>query len=921
MTLIRAIGLVAAISPSAGIAGGADGAADAAPLASSAPVESQAADPKREVQAGSSPAGPAFSIDDELILQLKIAGIDATDTIIAFGTREALYLPLGELARILDLAIRISDDGHYASGWVLDESQTVTINLRDATLLTAAVKRDMEAAEAIAFEGEMYVQSDILAEILPLEIKPDLRSQAVNLTTLQPFPFEERMRRDAERARLGAQHGRGEAESFPRQETPWLAASVPLADAVLRAVSDSVRGERVEGELRLAGDLAFVTAQAYTAATTKDGLVASLVNVGRRDADSDLLGPLRATEFQLGDVATSSMPIGLRGRSGRGGFVSNRPFESASVFEKIDLRGILPDGYEVELYRNDVLVGSAAKAANGQYEFLEIPVDYGLNVFRTVFYGPQGQRREEVRRVTVGDGRLAAGAFEYDFGAVQRDVNLLGVTAPDFNPAQGYGNWQAAGRLSYGLTAQVTALASLAMAEGGGEGEGGMTLTAGLRTGAGGLALRADGGMTDSGAIAMGAGIGGKALGGSLTFSHFEYRGGFVDEIRSNSRVPLRRGSEFDFNTSLRLAGKSFPSVARLRHVEFADGRQESEAALRNSGRFGGLVLSNTLEYTRQAGTQAPGYQQLLGSFDLATFRRSRVQMRGSLGYGLLDEIALRSAAAEVDYQLDDRTVASAQATYGFKGGGLTLGAAAIREFDRFSLALDSNYALEQETYSVSLRLGFSFGRDPLRRRFFIDRPGLATSGAASLRAFQDLDGDRIFSDGDLPLPEVDFVAYNDVARTDGQGMARVVRLGNGNRATLQVDPSSLPDIMMAPVDRGIEIMPRPGRFHVVDFPIVALTEIDGEVTFRGTSKSSGVSGLRLILLDEAGEIGGTARTERGGYYLFERVLPGTYTLAVDPEQAARLGICMADSPRIVADAAGGFHTVAAQVAACEPAS
>ncbi len=62
------------------------------------------------------------------------------------------------------------------------------------------------------------------------------------------------------------------------------------------------------------------------------------------------------------------------------------------------MRGILPTGYEVELYRNDILVGSVRTAVNDQYEFLEVPVDYGVNVFRLVFYGPQGQRREEVRR-------------------------------------------------------------------------------------------------------------------------------------------------------------------------------------------------------------------------------------------------------------------------------------------------------------------------------------------------------------------------------------------------------------------------------------------------------------------------------------------------------------------------------------------
>ena len=157
------------------------------------------------------------------------------------------------------------------------------------------------------------------------------------------------MKREAERAKLNSRGGKGEGEKWARQDTPWLGVSVPITDVELRAVSDSPLGERFEGDVRLAGDIAFMTAQAFVSATTRDGLVASLIQVGRRDPDADLLGPLGATDFQFGDVATTSTPVGLRGRAGRGGFISNRPVESASVFEQIDLRGILPTGYEVEL--------------------------------------------------------------------------------------------------------------------------------------------------------------------------------------------------------------------------------------------------------------------------------------------------------------------------------------------------------------------------------------------------------------------------------------------------------------------------------------------------------------------------------------------------------------------------------------------
>jgi hypothetical protein len=664
---------------------------------------------------------PAFTIDDELILQLKIKGFDATDTVVAYGTRETVYLPVGEIARILDLAIRVSDDGNYANGWFLEEARSLTINLREKTLITPSGMRLLQPDEAQAFEGEMFLRSELFGEIFPLELKPNLRGQAIYLATLEPFPFEERMRREAQRAQLGTREGRPEREVWPRQETPWLAASMPIADVELRAVSDSPMGSRLEGDLRLGADLAFMTAQTYFSASTRDGLVASLIQLGRRDAEGDLLGPLDATDFQFGDVATSSMPLGLRGQAGRGAYITNRPFQNTSVFEQIDLRGILPNGYEVELYRNDILVGSIASAANDQYEFLEVPVDYGLNVFRLVFYGPQGQRREEIRRVTVGDGRLATGQFEYDVGVVQRGENLLAVRGPNFNPIEGFGNWQAAARLSYGLNSKITVVTSLAYLD---EQDGALSVaTAGLRTGLGALAFRADGALGTDGSTAIGAGIGGRLMGGAFSLSHFEYSGGFRDEIRVNTRDPLRRATELDFNGNIKLSRQAIPIAARIRHAEFANGRSDTNAILRSSYRLPGVVVSNTMEYSRNTSPDGTGFSQLIGNFDLATFKRSRVQMRASVGYSLLQGPEITNGSVQIAYQVDDRTSVSGQAFHAFQTGEFGFGASAVREFDRFTLAIDGNYAFEQKSYSVALRLGLSFGRDPYKRSFFVASP------------------------------------------------------------------------------------------------------------------------------------------------------------------------------------------------------
>ena len=669
-------------------------------------------DTSPSVGAGNALFGP----DDELILQIETAGGEMVDTIVAFGTRSGVYLPFGAFARFMDLAIAVGDGGNYASGWFLDESRTLTIDLHKRTLTVEGRELLLAPGDAAASEGELYLRAERFAEIFPLTLDVDLRNQSISVRTLTPFPFETRMARDSARKRLGAGQGGEEAPHWPREETPYRALSFPMGDAELRAIADNTMGKRLEGDLRLAGDLAFMTAQAFASGSSRDGITGARIELGRRDPDARLLGPLRATEFQIGDVNTVSLPLGLRGTGGRGAFVTNTPLESASVFDKVDLRGELPDGYEVELYRNNILIDSTGAPVNGQYEFLQVPVDYGLNVFRFVFYGPQGQRREEVRRVSVGDGRLAKGQLVYAFGAAQKAINVFNVHGPLYTPVDDEGSWRSSALLAYGLTSGLTASLGGAWFES--QGRSNWMATAGVRTGIAGIAARLDFGVQNGGGKAVQLGLGGRLLGATYTLEHAEYRGGFDDEVNAISLSPMKRSSEFNLNTSLRFGGESgaffVPVAARLQRREFVNGLVSTEASLRASARLGGILLSNTLDYDRTTSDDAPAISQLRGAFDLATITGSRLQFRVGAEYILLPRVDLATVRLDLDYALDNRTVLRGSVTHGFDPAQSQFGLSAIRRFGAFTLAFEGNYAVPRGDYSAALRLGFSFGRNPL---------------------------------------------------------------------------------------------------------------------------------------------------------------------------------------------------------------
>jgi hypothetical protein len=274
--------------------------------------------------------------------------------------------------------------------------------------------------------------------------------------------------------------------------------------------------------------------------------------------------------------------------------------------------------------------------------------------------------------------------------------------------------------------------------------------------------------------------------------------------------------------------------------------------------------------------------------------------------------------SAEANYAFDDRTVVRGGVGYSFMGDGFSLGLSAIREFERFTVALDGQYRVSANDLSVALRFGFSLGRDPKRGRMFMHRSGLASSGAISARIYHDLDGDGQFGTHDKLLPGVALAVYNNTAESDAEGFAMLGELGDGNRVNVQIDPSTLPDILMAPAKSGIEIVPRAGRIHETDFAVVELSQVEGTVTFDNDRNGRGVSGLRLQLRDEGGEAQHFVRTERGGYFFFEEVKPGTYDIIIDPVQAERLAICLDSAERVVILPTGDTMSRDLQVQSCE---
>lgn len=849
----------------------------------------------------------SFSVDDELILEVRTDSHILSEGTIGYADPLGAYLPLGELARMLDLAISVDADEGVAEGWILSEDRRFRLDLGGGRIEARGVDPALSPTDAVAREGEIYVRAQVLAKWLPLDVTVDIASLSVRLRPREPFPFEQRMERERARSGLGAtMAGRPE---FAFEPTPWLLWSPPAIDVQARQALESGAATSAY-DLRASGDLLWMGADVFAAGDDEDGLSSLRATLGRRSSDGDLLGPLRATEFALGDVYSPTLPLAARSMAGLGAYVTNAPIGESSAFEQIDLRGELPLDFEVELYRNDILVGSQSLAVNGRYEFTDVPLEFGLNILRLVFYGPRGEQREEVRRIQVGGGQVPTGELRATLGLIQQGEELFDMSDRDL-PGLNDGRWRGAASLEYGLGPNLTASAGAATFAY--EGRRVSTAMTGLRGGMYGVAVQADVGWQAGGGSALQVGAAGRLGDWSYAVRHGAFAGDFANEPTADFGGYMSRFTHMRLDGSLRLGDPAAPlSIAtsvKAEHESLRGGGSDAKVELRNSAPIGDYLVSNTLIWTRLS---RPGFlvDRVDGDGEI-NGRHGRWTVRAGLGY----EIAPDPRLHVVDFALD-RRFGESTLVRGFVSQRLTndrgarFGLSTTRLFENFDLALDAQYDTGDDSYIVGIRIGFSLGWRMPERGLRVARPGLARGGSVAAEVYRDLNGDGWRDASEPGIAGVSFRGASSRAiASDEAGRAFMADMGEtGTDVTL--DPATLPDPYLAAAREGVRLLPRPGRTHVVQFPVIAVGDAEGQVVFVDDDGERSVASVALRLVDAAGVMSEPARTAYDGHLLFERVRPGTYSLAIDPDQAAALRIELVQPVTVVIGVDGGVSAM-----------
>ena len=836
-------------------------------------------------------AGPARagawqpSEDDALLLELHSGQYKIGDALRGYQTPDGVCVDFADLVQALDLPMRVDKKSRRATGWLFAEDQRLTIDRDSNTVQNVNGSREI-AAGAIHDTPEGWCMDlTTLSSWMDIRLKPELASMTIRLESERKLPFLEAIERKSRAARLRKPRDlQFDLASLPHADAPYQTWRTPSIDLQVQAQWSQRNGAQVRYEALASGEVVGLSYSARVAGNSGPVPDSLRLRLYRNDPAGGLLGPLKATRFAIGDVDSQPTALSAQSAYGRGLFITNRPLNLPSRFGVTTLRGVLPAGWDAEVYRNGELRAYQADRGDGRYEFTDIELVFGDNEFDVVLYGPQGQVRHETSTMPVGLDNLPAGKTWYWAGVVDQGHDLIGMAQRSPEPMRG---WRFGVGIEHGIDRRTTIGASYNSS----------VLLGRRRTYFEGTLRRSIGPMlvelSSAQQIGAGRALRGETIGrlGGLRFAAHML---WVDGEFDSEQVSVRQRREMELRLSghVRLGGWSLPVELGARQSHSRDGVKITELLTHGSIHVSRAILTVELLHRSVTGSLALIDREAQGNAItlLGNTGFGRVRLRGQAHFGLDgNQPGFRQAQLVVEAPLSREM--TARAAYDIDGPTQrrTVSLGFVRQFQRFALRGEGTLD-NRGNVGFGLTLALSLGPDPTGDGWRVSRERLAQQGQASIEVFRDDNGDGLRQVGEPPVEGVAIEAgfHHGDRPTNKAGRAVIDGLLPYVPVLVSIDSGSLPDPLLRPKGQGMVVVPRPGVASKVVLALAPTGEVEAILLGPDGEPQGGVT---LELTDLAGRVLYQTASDFDGYVLFDSVPYGDYRLRIGTASAAALGV------------------------------
>ena len=817
------------------------------------------------------------------LLEISIGPYRFDELIVVYQQGDILFVPFGALSDLIDLAIKTSPGSGVAKGFIFDEKKTIYLDVsRGEVTLSGSMKSFSPVRTATREFDDIYVDSDLLSEWLPLKIDIDLYASQLKIIPDFPLPFQLKKERE-KRIKTAQSRLTLKDRGYPRYTAPYQQWGYPRVNFNGRAgvyknnVGDS--GSTYSHSTYATADLFNMESAWYVSGHQDKFIDDYRVTLGKKNVNAELLGPVKAREYAVGHVVEPRMDLINRPSSIQPGmFVSNHPLTRQLQYDSHSFSGDLPPGWEVELYRNNSLLNYQSISVDGKYQFDDVPLLFGHNHFRLMFYGPQGQIREETHTFELGQSLTLPGEQYYRVLAT-KDEDSGNRTVMQYDVGINKYLSATAGFASLPISDTLFVSSSKSAHQ---------YTTAGLKGFQKSFFYKTNYTSDSNSGSALDWGVQSRLGPVILNVSEIYFKDGFISEVFSETLSPITRRSEFKIDTAIPSGFISrIPIAFEYQRDSYENGSWNSRMVNRVSAQKHGYAVTNTLTLNSSSVSQ-----DVISGILQVSRRAAKYNLRTNLGYRFkptseLDSVSVNAGGFKL---WDFNANAGFTKVLSADSEQLTLGL--NRAINGYSLGIDARYSTDG-TYSLNLIVTTGLSREPRAGVWVRDARPTASQGAVSARVFLDENGDgKKDADEDaLAGVKININGGKAPYETDESGVVFISSLQPYREMDLDVALDTLEDPFWVPSKKGVRVDLRPGHVMQLDFPIVQTGEIDGTAYVNFGDIEREASGVIIELVDKDGKLIQSVKSAYDGFFLLQKLPMGSYQLRVSNEQIEELGL------------------------------
>ena len=823
----------------------------------------------------SSDAGSINIVDDNFIITaVAIDDIKLDDVVEIYQHEGGVLVPLAAVAEIINFPIEV--DGSNAEGWFLSENNLFFLDLNRGEVIIKGEKHTFDKGLAVPYFDDIYIDSSLFRKWFDISISMDFLNLLLELHPKEPLPIQQKLERENKYKNLGVKE-----EIDLGYETIIFDSDIisrPFFDVNIghtESKSKEGRSSDTSYSVLAQNDLANMSARTFMSGGTDDNLSSFRFNLSKKDIYKNIGGFMHASEIAFGDINSEAVPLVSSGGNGLGFSVSNFDLERKNSFGTRTFRGNYHPNWTLELYHNGALVDYQIVGADGRYLFENKQIYYGSNIFKIIAYGPQGQVEEKIYSDMLDDSILHSKEFKYAISMDKKFKTLMGIDEEDqtFTYKQ---NERFILDTEYGITDKVTASFDLAK----------IPLDDGITHKYIGAGIRAsfEGFLTDLNFVndltnygkAISASIHTKIGRSSVRLQHTAFDN-FVSEIYGNDSENYESISYAMMNgTSL---GINYNLSAERKTRESGKNTDIFKGNLSTS--INGIAFGNDLDIKKTDGEE----KYITGDFSFRG-RLHKTLLRSNLSYTVEPDLGADQFSFTAQRNFQDDLNAMLGFTKNLDDKKTTSVSASLNKiFDDFILGT-SLHANDDGMRTIGLNVSFGIGvvdNVDGSKRIVTSHNELAARSSISSLVYIDSNNNNKFDADEEQLPDVEVNTNGQTFKVDGEKSVLISGIDPYIPTNVTLNIETISDPLLKPAATGYSIIAPPGTVHQLNFPIVSMSEIEGFLYKRKSNgKASQVKYADISLYDKNGNMIATTNTDLDGFYVFENVVSGEYTIALN---------------------------------------